>query len=99
MKTEINIEKVVTSDDISFGIEDGLKGLSVILDGLEIAESSGQHVWQKESYVALKMIVKDILKSIGTTKESIDYIVDLIHKLKDENSEKTTNNISINIGL
>lgn len=94
MKTKIDFEKVVTSEEISFDIEKGLKGLSVILEGLEIAESSGQHVWQKESYVALKMIVKDILKSIDRTKESVDYMLDLIHILKDE----TTSNNSVNIG-
>lgn len=70
---QIDYSKIVSSDDI-IEIEDKIKGVVVLLDGLMIADSTGQHKYSEKAYDCLIDSLEIAIKGLEKTKESVEYI-------------------------
>ena len=91
-KKQTQINNTVESEEFQWDVVDKLKGLHVLILGLESAEDMGQHVYQKCAYTVLADIVKKLID------ESITY-QEVIAELATENHQNPTANININVGV
>ena len=76
MKSEkIDYSQVANEDDV-IEIEEKIKGVTVLLDGLLFAEVSeaGGHKYKKNSYSALNIILDDALSDLKNLRAKIDYM-------------------------
>ena len=79
MSKDIDYSKTVNEDDI-IEIEDNIKGVMVLLDGLVIANESGEHKYQKEAYNTLCIALDKSIKDLEALKPNIDYMLKMIDK-------------------
>jgi len=73
MKKDIDFSKIVNEDDV-VDIEDNIKGVIVLLDGLVEAEQRGSHKFQEHSYKALQTVLDNSLNQLNNIKMGIDYM-------------------------
>ena len=75
----INWSNTINSDGID-EINDDLKGLSVLIDGLLFADSAngGYMDYQKHSYTVLNKILFSVITRLSKANEKVDYMQDLI---------------------
>lgn len=77
----IDWSNTVNSDSVD-EINDDLKGLSVLIDGLLFADSSGGGYmdYQKHSYTVLNKVLFGVITRLSAMNEKVDYMQDLIRK-------------------
>ncbi len=61
-------------------IEDNIKGVMVLLDGLAHAEETGAHPFQKDAYYTLHYALEKALKDLSTIKDSVSYMQNTLQK-------------------
>jgi hypothetical protein len=79
MKKEIDFNRVASEDDI-INIEDTVKGVIVLLDGLIFADEGGSHKYQKEGFETLSRALGSTVKDLEKMKKDINYMQDIIRK-------------------
>ncbi len=81
----IDFTKIISEEDMQHSINDNLKGIIVLIDGMIYAdEYGGSHRNQKESYNALTLL-STVIDKVNNAAESVDY---MHGKLVEFNKEK-----------
>lgn len=70
---KLDLVKVVNSDSVR-DIEENIKGAIALLAGLQYADESGQHIYQREAYIALQTTLDKTVKDLDHIKVSVDYM-------------------------
>jgi len=73
MINDSDFSKIVSTDDIE-DVEDNIKGVVALLSSLVIADSSGSHKYQKQSYEALQKSLEATVSDLEVIKTRIDYM-------------------------
>ena len=66
----IDFTKIVSEEDIQHSINDNLKGMIVLLDGMIYADEYGTHKNQKESYNALITLLSSVINKVNNAAKS-----------------------------
>lgn len=81
-KQEIDFGKWVSTDDIDMAMQN-IKGVIVLLQGLEFADEAGTHGYQKHGYQVLITALGSSIKDIEKIKLGVDYMDDIARQSYD----------------
>lgn len=74
-----DIIEYTCGDDV-ISINDNIKGIMGILWALQLADDSGQHMYQREIYIALQNALGKSVKDLDDLKTGVDNLRDQIKK-------------------
>jgi len=73
----VNFAKTINEDDI-IDIEDNIKGVVALLSAMVIANDSGEHKYQKQSYESLQVSLERSIKDLDKLKKGVNYMIEHI---------------------
>ena len=79
-RTDIAWSKTLTSDDIDMAL-DSLKGVTALLQALELSSDAGKHKHDKYAYLALGLVCNSVIDEIEDMKPNIDYMQEKIREV------------------
>jgi len=80
-KKEIDFSETIDTDDIDMAL-DPLKGVTVLLQALQLSQEAGSHEYDKYAYLALGMVCQDVIKDFEEMKPNINYMQEKIREGK-----------------
>jgi len=81
--TNIDFSKFVNSDDLEESL-DVFKGVSNLLNALELSYDSGSNEWDKYAFFALNVAVNHGINEIEALKPNIEYMGDYMREEQEE---------------
>ncbi len=73
MEEKIDFSKTIDTDDIDMAL-DPLKGVTALLQALELSSDAGKHKHHKYAYLALSLVCNSVIDEIEDMKPNIDYM-------------------------
>jgi hypothetical protein len=78
---DIDWLNTVNTDDIDMAL-DPLKGVTALLQALELAQEVGVHKYEKEGYCALGVLCYAIIDNIESMKPKVEYMDSKMREVK-----------------
>jgi len=77
---ELNFSNMVCEDDV-IDIQEKLQGLGVLLLSKQLAsDKAGHFTYDSQSYIALNVIVDEVIRDLESLKPKVDYMQNIIRK-------------------
>ena len=79
---EIDMNKIITADDLEYKVINPIKGLESILDSLSLSDDIGGHRYTAEGFIALAMICEQVINNAEELRIGLKYMHGTLAEVK-----------------